>query len=192
VTKIRLELHRLAQLAVKRAERLIAQQHRRPHHQRPRQRHTLLLAARELRRPPRLVAGERHLLERARNRVGNVSARKPAHAQPEGDVPGHGAMREQRVGLEDHAEVAAVHRHVGHVSGADVNAALVRRLEAGDHAQRRGLAAAGRPEQREELAGRDRQMDAVNRALEPVETFAQALEADGGGAGGLAHGSGSE
>ena len=42
---LQLDLHLLAQLEVERAQRLVEQQHRRPVHQRPRQRHALLLAA---------------------------------------------------------------------------------------------------------------------------------------------------
>ena len=40
--------------------------------------------------------------------------------------------------------------------------ALGRHFEAGEHAQQRGLAAAGRPEQREELAGLDVEADIVH------------------------------
>src|ERR1700730_6286648 len=46
---------------------------------------------------------------------------------------------EKRVGLEDHAHIAPVHWHVCHVAPADHDAALIRRLEASDEPQRRGL-----------------------------------------------------
>jgi hypothetical protein len=52
---LQLRLHLLAQLLVERAERLVEQQHRGAVDERPGQRHTLLLAARELARP-RLLA----------------------------------------------------------------------------------------------------------------------------------------
>ena len=55
-------------------------------------------------------------------------------------------------------------QHLRDVAAIQQDAALVRRLEAGEHAQQRGLAAAARPEQREELAGRDIERDAVDRA----------------------------
>ena len=45
---LELDLHLLAQLEVERRQRLVQQQHLRPRRQRPRQRHPLLLAAREL------------------------------------------------------------------------------------------------------------------------------------------------
>ncbi len=40
----------------------------------------------------------------------------------------------------------------GHVAAADLDAAFVLRIEAGDGAQQRGLAAARRPEEADELA----------------------------------------
>ena len=46
---------------------------------------------------------------------------------------------------------------------ADADAAAGVLFEPGHHAQRRGLAAAGRPEQRDELAALDAQIDAVDR-----------------------------
>ena len=51
-------------------------------------------------------------------------------------------------------------------------------LEAGDHAQRRGLAAARRAEQGEELAGLDVEVDPGHRHLVGVALL-QALERDG-------------
>ena len=50
-------------------------------------------------------------------------------------------------------------------------------LEAGDHAQRRGLAAAARAEQREELAGRDVQVYAAH-GLEVAEALGEIYELD--------------
>ena len=44
------------------------------------------------------------------------------------------------------------------------DAAFVRRLESGEHPQQRGLAAAARAEQREELAGPDVERQPVHRA----------------------------
>jgi hypothetical protein len=52
-----------------------------------------------------------------------------------------------------------------------------RALEAGDHPQRRRLPAPGRPEQREELARRHVDVDAVH-GDDVVESLAELLEAD--------------
>ena len=68
------------------------------------------------------------------------------------------------------------------------DAAGGRVLEPGDHPQRRGLAAPGRAEQREELAVGDVEVDVVDRdhrlgaLAAPGEPLGDALERDGGGA----------
>src|SRR6185503_7859118 len=70
----------------------------------------------------------------------------------------HRHVRPDGVGLENHAEAALVRRDedvlVGGVNHLAADADLPRAgpLEAGDGTQRRGLAAAARPEEREELA----------------------------------------
>ena len=61
---LELDLHRLAQLEVERAERLVEQQHLRVHDERAGERDALLHAARELRRLGLLAAGEADELER--------------------------------------------------------------------------------------------------------------------------------
>jgi hypothetical protein len=59
---------------------------------------------------------------------------------------------EQRVFLEDHAEVAAKRRDTAHVAFADDNASTIELDQPGDRSQRRRLAASTRSEEREELA----------------------------------------
>ena len=61
-------------------------------------------------------------------------------------------MREQRIFLEDHAEVAAKRGDTAHVASADDNASTIELDQPGDRPQRRRLAASTRPEEREELA----------------------------------------
>ena len=56
--RLQLDLERLAELRVERAERLVEQQHRRLEDERPRERDPLLLAAGELAGLPLLVAAE--------------------------------------------------------------------------------------------------------------------------------------
>ena len=89
-------------------------------------------------------------------------------------------MREERVALEDGVDVALVGRQADDVAVAEEDAALGRLLEAADHAQRRRLAAAGRPEQREERAARDLERDAVD-GDDVVEALDNVLEPDVGG-----------
>jgi hypothetical protein len=106
-----------------------------------------------------------------------------ADLQPVADVAAHRQVREQRVVLEHHADLAALDRQARHVVAAEQDAAAgVRRVEAGDQAQRRRLAAAGRAEQHERLAGADRQ----------VERFEHARAAEGLRAAGQGDGSGVE
>ena len=72
-------------------------------------------------------------------------------------------VREQRVALEDGVDVAALGRDGREVGAVEQDLARGRALEAGDQPQRRRLAAARRPQQREELARPDREVDAVDR-----------------------------
>jgi hypothetical protein len=61
-------------------------------------------------------------------------------------------MREQRVVLEHHADVAAMRRLLVQPLAGQPDLAARRHLEAGEHHQRRGLARAGGSEQRQEFA----------------------------------------
>jgi hypothetical protein len=78
------------------------------------------------------------------------------HAQAEGDVLEHRHVPEQRVVLEDEADLALA-RPACRVTSSPWNstcASLVGEFQAGDDAQQRGLAGAGGPEQRDQFAGR--------------------------------------
>ena len=72
-------------------------------------------------------------------------------------------MREERVALEHGVDVAPVRRDADGVDAADEDLALVRLLEAGHEPKRSGLAATGRPEQGEELALADLEVDRIDR-----------------------------
>ena len=56
-------------------------------------------------------------------------------------------MRIERVVLEDHRDVALGRRELAHRTLVEEDLALAHLLDAGDHLERRGLAAAGRSEQ---------------------------------------------
>ena len=175
------ELHLLAQLAIERAQRLVAEQHRRLDHQRAGKRHALLLAARKLTGLACFEARQRHLSQRRRDPSLDLRLRHLAHAQAEGHILRHRPVREQRIGLEHHSHVPPVHRQVGDVAAADMDAARVGVLEARDHAQARRLAAARRPQQREELAGGDVERDGIDGHDAAVERLGHLVQLDGGG-----------
>jgi hypothetical protein len=52
--------------------------------------------------------------------------------------------------------------HIGDIDAANKDTSLVRLLETGDEPHQRGLAAAGGPEQRKKLAGKNVEADVVN------------------------------
>ena len=74
-----------------------------------------------------------------------------------------GHVRVERVALEHHRDVAVARRQVRDRAAADSDVAARDLLEAGDHPQRRRLAAAGRADQDQELLVADGQVDAGDR-----------------------------
>jgi hypothetical protein len=69
-----------------------------------------------------------------------------------------------------------VHGHIGDGFPVDEDVARIRMQESGDHAQRGGLAAAARAEQRDDAAGLDEKRHAIDgtRRAELLDQFAQA------------------
>ncbi len=130
--------------------------------ERPGERDALLLAARHLPRPPPLVARQADQRERLADPALLLVLADLALAQPVADVLGHVHVREQGVVLEDRVDVAPVRRDAGDRLAGEEDLALGRLLEAGDHPQRRGLAAARRAEERVELAAGDPQVHPVD------------------------------
>ncbi|MNM93008.1 hypothetical protein D3C81_1053680 [compost metagenome] len=148
-------LHFLAQLEVQRRQRFIEQQHRRLWRQRAGQGDALLLAAGQLGRlAPRQVF-HLHQRQHLADPRGNRLALHALHLQAEGDVLRHAHVREQRVALEHGIDAPAVRRQVVDPLAADEDVAAGDVLETGDGPQQRGLAAAGRSKEGEELVVRD-------------------------------------
>ncbi len=90
-------------------------------------------------------------------------------------------MREERVVLEDDADPALLGGDgaagTGHDLPAQGDGARVGALEPGDEAQRGGLAAAGRAEQREDLALGDPERESVHRrGVRRAEALADPVE----------------
>src|SRR2546428_9216645 len=71
-------------------------------------------------------------------------------------------MRVQGVALEDHGDLPLARREVVHHVAADHHVAAGLLLQAGDHAQERGLPAPAGTEEDEELALPGRQIDAID------------------------------
>ena len=84
--------------------------------------------------------------------------------EPVGHVVVHAQVRVQRVVLEDHRDVALLRRDVVDDLVVDHQLALADLVEAGEHAQRGRLAAAGRADEHHELAVADLQVEMVDGA----------------------------
>ena len=109
-----------------------------------------------------LVAGQADELERLADPAGLVGLRGLLLAQPVAHVLADVHVREQGVVLEHRVDVPAIGRHPGDRLAGQIDLARRRLLEARDHPQGRGLAAARWPEERVERAARDRQAHGVD------------------------------
>jgi hypothetical protein len=150
-------------VTITKRERLVEQQHLGPLDQGARERDPLALAARELIGRPLVQARKAHHGERVLDPRSDLRARRAGDPEPIRHVLGHAHVREHRVRLEHHVDRPAVRRHLRHVLAIDHDAARARPLEPGEHAEQRGLAAARRPEQREELVRPDLEAHVVDR-----------------------------
>jgi hypothetical protein len=84
-------------------------------------------------------------------------------------------VREQRIGLEHHGNLALRRCQLRHILAVDMNAAAAGFVQPGDQAQGGGLAAAGRPQQDREVARLHLEIDVLDcLGLAPV--FADAAQ----------------
>ena len=151
--------HLLAQLGVERADRLVHQHRLRPPHQRAADGHALHVAAGQRRRPLlQQVLDAQHLGHRG-DLLAHLCVGHAGGAQREGDVVEGAQVRIERVQLEHEGDVALLRRQLVHPPAVDADVARVDALQPGDGAQRRRLAAARRPEQHDELAVPDVQVE---------------------------------
>ena len=116
---------------------------------------------------------ELHEVERRARRGAAISARADAaQLQREGDVLGDAHVREQRVVLEDHADVALVRRQADDLAVAEEDARRWSgRTKPASTISERRLARARGAEQRQELAARDVEVDIVERREVAVALF---------------------
>src|SRR5207302_2207326 len=107
---------------------------------------------------------------------GDRAPPQAAAHQPVADIVGDGEVGEERIGLEDDAEVALGRRQPRDVAAPLADRAGGLRIEAGDGAQQRRLAAARGAEETDELALGDIERDVaeggeIAEALGKVSDF---------------------
>ena len=163
LNRFQLPLHFLAQLLIQRAERFVQQHDGRTVDERPGQRHTLLLAAGQLRRHTRLLARQLHHAQRRVDARADFRAGDTAHFEAERDVAEDRQMGKQRVLLEDEVDRPEIGRDIQHRPPVDQNIALIGMLETGDESQRRGLAGSAGTEDGKELAVPDAERQGFHR-----------------------------
>ena len=152
-------LHQLARLRIERGKRLVHQEHGRLDGQCAGDADPLPHPTRQLVRVLRLEAGEPGHVQLV-SRATRALRRGDAHLlEPELHVGLHRAPRKQRELLEDHGGGGAARRQLA----VEPDRALARRQQSRDEIQQRRLAAARRPEHRDELLGVDDEIDAVER-----------------------------
>ena len=169
-----LEVHPLAGHLVERPERLVHQDERRVERERAGDRRALLHAAREL---PGVVLAEVAELDELEHLARLGLARRLVAAddlERQLDVASDRAPVEQDRRLEDHPVVAVEAGLVGRLA-VDGDRAARRRGQVGDDPQQRALAAARRPDERDELAAPDGQVDAP-QGLDGRRALAARLE----------------
>src|SRR5690349_16918504 len=107
------------------------------------------------------VPSQMHELEHfAHPRVDERASRFSA-LEAVSDVPGHGQVGEQGIGLKYDAEVAFACRKPAEVAAAELDLPGVQGLEPGDEPQQGRLSASRRPDERDEFALGDTQIYAV-------------------------------
>ena len=149
---LELELHLLAQLEIERTQRLVEQQDLGSVDQGAGDSDALLLATGQLVGLAPLKAAELHQIEHFHHALANLVLGNLLHLEAVGDVVEDGHVRKQRVALEHGVHVALERLLIGHVGAGKQNLARRGLLKAGNHAQRRRLARAGRAQNRQELA----------------------------------------
>ena len=157
------ELRMFAQLLVQRRQGFIQKQKLRLPRQCARQGDPLALAAGNLVRLAVAELGQLHEVQHFPNAVLALCLGHLLVLEAVGDVLFHRHVGEQRIALEHHVNRTFIGRNPGHVLPVDEDAPLGRGLEACEHPQERGLAAAGAAKKGEDLALPDIKRDGRNR-----------------------------
>ena len=173
------ELHvdPLAGHLVEGAERLVHEQQRRVERECACDRDALLHAARELPRAARLEAGQLDELEHLPDALLPLRPVPAEQLEGERDVPLHGAPVVEHGVLEDDPVVVVDARLVRGLA-VDAQAPRRRLHEVADDPQQRRLPASRRPDQRDELARRDLEVDVLQRGDARAEGLREPLDRD--------------
>ena len=162
--------HLDAQLCIEVGQRLVEEENLGVAHDRPAHRDALALAARELARAPLEVGRDVQGFGSSLDAGANIGLRRAAIDQAEGHVLVDGHVRVERVVLEHHGDVAVLGLDLVDDAPVDRDRPAADVLEAGDHAQERGLSAARRADQHHEFAMRDVERKRLQH-LERAEGF---------------------
>ena len=154
--------HLHAQLRVEVGERLVHQECLRLAHDRPPHRDALALPTGELARLTAELLFELEEPGDVLHPVVDLVLRQPPQPERKGEVVVDRLVRVERVGLEDHGDVAIARRHGVDDLLADPDLALADLLQSGDHPQRGRLAAAGGPDEDHQLAVADLEVEGVH------------------------------
>src|SRR5690242_4083349 len=172
-----LAAHQMAELSVERSKRLVHQKRLGTPHHGAAQRDALAVAAGQSRSLALQQMLDPQQARRLSNARANLAAGHALALQGEGDIVGDIHVRIEREELKHEGDVARRGAAEGDVLAVEQNASVGRQLEAGDHAQRRGLAAARRPEHRKEGAVADGEVRALHGG-ELIERLSQVFDAD--------------
>src|ERR1039458_215345 len=160
---LELDAHLFAQFGIERGERLIEQQDAGLKHQRAGESDALALTAGKLRGAAVFLAGETDQLQNFAHTGVDIGGAVALEAELY--VAARGEMGEEGVILEDGAHVALIRFALIDDFAVEQDVAGSGLLEAGDEAQRGGLAASRWAQQREEAASRNGQRDLADRLL---------------------------
>ena len=147
-----LDLHFLAQRGIEVGQGFVEQQKIGTCNQGACQRDALLHASGQLRRKLLLDAGQPHEVEHLGDACPDLGRRKGTDLEAVGDIVEDVQMGKQRPGLEDQSQAPSPWRQRVGSLAAQEHGALVGLDEPGDEIEGSRLAAAGRAEQRQELA----------------------------------------
>ena len=179
--QVQLAPHFQTKARIEITERLVEQKNGRLAHQRPAERRPLLLPTRQLLRPP---VEQIRQLQQPRRPFDALAPFRPVRPPPlpedeaEAEVAANVQVGIEGGPLKDHRHVAPVRRFAVDDAAADADGPAGRRFQAGDHAQRRRLAATGRADQYDQLAVGDGQAQVVDRADAVGVGFADPLQND--------------